>query len=230
MSEERESLLRGQDIQSDSPDTSERGFFERTHEIASTMRKVSKEKSQEAWRNSLRGLQSSPWFLYNGIKYAFTHGWVWKSLIIPFLTFAGLSILLFVVLLVFTWKLQVEFIDRIWYDDDDIVAEVYAFYLVVQETRFLVNILFMAILDSVRRKIYDEIFKNEAPEIQYEPLSEVSTKERLKITGYSIAITLTLDFLTSPLLTVPVGGKILIALAKGWALAWSKLVSSTRNH
>ena len=83
----------------------------------------------------------------------------------------------------------------------------------------------MVVLDVVRRSIYDQMFEKEAPELKnYEKLSTVKTKDRLVIVGYSIAVTVSLDFITAPLLTIPIGGKILIAITKGWALAWSKYI------
>jgi hypothetical protein len=200
------------------------------HKAAMNIRSVSKKKSKEVWRNSLRGLQSSPWFLWNGAVYAFTHAWVWKALIVPFCLLAVLSIAVFLVLMFFLWYPQVVWIDRVedFVDDDPdaspLIPELYAFYLVLQETNFLVNILFMVILDVSRRKIYDKIFELEGSEIKnYQPLSAVPTSERLHIVGYSLLLTVSLNIATAPLLTVPgVGGSLLVPLATGWAIAWSK--------
>ena len=189
---------------------------------ADRIKNISRQRANEVLRNSLKGLRTSPYYLWEGLKYAFSNLYIWQSLIIPLVTFAVVSLSVFLILLVFLYAPQVVFIDR-WADSDEIVSEVYSLYLVLQETKFLVNIVFMVVLDVVRRSIYDQMFEKEGKDIKhYRKLSEVPTKDRLVIVMYSVLTTLILDVLTAPLLTVPVGGKVLIAAAKGWAVAWSK--------
>ena len=212
---ERDSLLEGA------------GYFDaaawKLQQAVMNIRSVSQVRAREIWLHSLRGLRSSPWYLWNGMVYAFTHGWVWRALIIPFTMLVVASIGIFLLLFFFLWLPQVAFIETFFPGRHDHGPAYYALYLVVQETNFIVNILFMVILDMSRRKIYDKIFELEGPEIKtYRLLSSVPTKERLPIVAYSLVVTITLTIATLPLLALPVGGSILIALATGWAIAWSE--------
>ena len=196
--------------------------MESSHEHSEHHHSKFRERRERAIMNISSGLKRSPVYLWEGLKYAFSHFYVWKSLIIPFLALMGASIVVFIILMIFLYPPQIKVIDKL-VEDDDIVSEVYSFYLILQETKFLVNVIFMVVLDVVRRSIYDQMFEKEAPELKnYEKLSTVKTKDRLVIVGYSVAVTVTLDFITAPLLAIPIGGKILIAISKGWALAWSK--------
>lgn len=190
-------------------------------DLVHKVRDVSQEKSNEILQSSLKGLKTTPYYLWTGMKYAFTHGYIWKSLVIPFIGFAIASIVIFIILLLFLYKPQEKIIDNVVENDD--LSEFYSYYLLLQETKFLVNIFFMVFLDVVRRSIYDQIFEREGKDIKsYHKLSEVGKKERLIIVMYSVATTFALELITAPLLSIPVGGKILISLVKGWALAWSK--------
>ena len=178
------------------------------------------DKVKDIYNQIVKDNIKTPYFIWKGIKYAATHCYIWKTLFLPFLVFIGISIAVFILTFILLYKPQEKYLDKFGDKEDD-ETSAYAFYLVIQEAKFFSNVIFMVILDIIRRKIYDLMFEQEIPDLPYKKLSLVPTKDRLKILFYTLVITLSLDIITSLFLTVPFGGQILNAFLKGWALAWS---------